>query len=65
MAEQYTSVIVKATYIDRLQQWSADEGQVFQGEDFTEKEVVQIDISIWTIVCLSVLITTSALFMSQ
>jgi hypothetical protein len=65
MTAPTTSVIVKATYIDEKARWSADERKVFETENITQKEVWQFEITIWSVICISVLITVAAMFISQ
>jgi hypothetical protein len=65
MVTQYTSVILKATYIERSKQWSADEREVFQGEPSGRKEANQCEITIWSFACLAMLITIGTIFISQ
>jgi predicted CDP-diglyceride synthetase/phosphatidate cytidylyltransferase len=65
MMPQYTSVFIKATYIERIKKWSAEEKNVFEGETFTTRDVVQIEISIWNLTCLILLIGMGVLFTTQ
>jgi hypothetical protein len=65
MSTQYTAVILKATYIEGLEQWIADESEVFKKDTSVKKDALQFEITIWSLVCLMVLVTIGTIFMSQ
>ena len=61
MAVQYTSVILQATYNDQQHKWCADDSET----GASTNEVLQIKITIWLLVCLSILATIAMVFISQ
>jgi hypothetical protein len=71
MVQQSTCVIVKATYIEiekgQPKRWTADESQAFGHESSTVsmQEVTQFELTILSLVCLSLLIMVATLFVSQ
>ena len=65
MAQRYTSVMFKVTYVEGQNQWLVDEKQAFADQSEERKEVIQYEISIWSFTCLSLLITIATCFISQ
>jgi hypothetical protein len=67
MVPRTTSVLLKATYNEKIEAWVADERQLFENESssVSTKEVTQFELSIWSLMCLSVLVAITILFVSQ
>jgi hypothetical protein len=65
MPPTLTCVILKASYIEGQVQWCADERKVFEKENVAQKEALQCEITIWSVICLSVLITVGSIFITQ
>jgi hypothetical protein len=65
MTARYSSVIFKATYVEGLEQWCAEDSRVFEKETCTSKEVQQFEITTWSLVCISLLLTIGGVFISQ